>query len=215
MDVKNGLLAFEETISILLFNELHRCICSMEKRIYKWYWFLAKAALSLLLSGGWRIGFSVFYTENYWVEFNRIIWSALISLVILFYAIKMIKGLVDGLKIRGKLGSHNFFIFGLITIAVVSQVTKLFVITARFIIEFQIVGKSSTCLDDLHESFDRGDIGSTDLIMGVFDCCAVYRKKMGTFIFLSPEFCSLLECFFCAGIMIQRKVFSAFKQNAE
>ena len=146
----DGLLLFEEALTVLVFHELYRCVCSPKKRTYKWHRLLCKATPLSMLSGTLAAGFTAlsFKTDgSLWYDAPNVIWSVIAALFLLFFSLKMVLSLVKGLKFRNKLGSRDFFLFGLITITIVSQLTKVALKTAKFIVEYRAYDDHSRCLE--------------------------------------------------------------------
>ena len=200
-------------MTILLFQELYSCICGVKKRKYKWFSLLLKAALLFLLSGAWAVGLRALYLNtsgSLWCDIPKVIWSAVVASLSFYFCWKMARSLFESLKFRGSLDGGNFFLFGLMTITIVSQWAKLTMNAARFVIEFQTYNRFLKCQDDRASSIDTKLFPSDSLnaFVNKFFCRAILENKGWSTIFLSPEFCNLLESVFCIGIMIYRKIFS-------
>ena len=209
----DGLLLFEEALTVLVFHELYRCVCSPKKRTYKWARLLCKATPLFMLSGTLAAGFTAlsFKTDGSpWYDAPNVIWSVIAALFLLFFSLKMVLSLVKGLKFRNKLGSRDFFLFGLITITIVSQLTKVALKTAKFIVEYRAYDDHSRCLEGVADLIpsDSGDgaNGPANILIGFLLCVKNLETKIKAMPYLSPVLGNLIESIFCMGIMIHRRL---------
>ena len=185
-----------------------------KKRKYKWFSLLLKAALLFLLSGAWAVGLKALYLNtsgSLWCDIPKVIWSAVVALLLFYFCWKMVRSLFESLKFRGKLDGTNFFLFGFMTITIVSQWAKLTMNTSRFVIEFQAYNRFLKCRDDRASSIETRFFISDSFLNTMrknLYCFAILENEVWSTIFLSPDFCNLLESIFCIGIMIYRKICS-------
>ena len=209
--IEDGLLTFEEVIGILLFYELYCCICIMKARTYDVRWLLLKAFCLLIFSLAWMSLFTYLdlSTKNFWVQVRKPLWSGVISLLVLFFVIKILISLLNGWNFREKVRDYNFFLIGLILIAVTSQIAKLSVHISKFVIQLKAHQAKNYCQDVLFDSLLFGEA-----IVLLYECQKTFSEAVTAVPYLSVEVCCLLECLFCTGVMLYRKItVSCFKKG--
>ena len=204
--LEHGLLIYEETIGVLLFFELYRCICVMEARQYQMRWLLLKAFLLLLFAAGWMVlfDFADFSAKTKWLKLREVIWGSVMTLLILFFIVKIIITLVGGWNFRERVRGNNFFILGLMMVTVTSQLTKLSVHTTKFVIELTAEDTKFSCLENLMNN-EPGSMSMAEAMLIGMRCEMTRIEHRTPLPFLTTELSCLLECLFCAGVMVYRK----------
>ena len=201
--MEDALLSFEETIGVLLFYELYCCICIMKERTYNSRWLLFKSFWLLIISIAWMFLFKYvnFVAKSQWVNLREVMWSGVFALLVLFLVVKILISLLNGWNFKQRLRGPNFFLIGLILIAVTSQLTKLSVHISRFVIQLTATERKYQCMESI--------LGSgLSLIVAMTraqQCDETFYKSTTAVPYLSTETCCLLECLFCTGVTLYRK----------
>ena len=92
-------------------------------------------------------------------------------------------------------------------VIVTSQLTKLSVHTTKFVIELHAESAKNDCFESLESDNFKGQW--SEAILQGFACQRTEKDDIAASTFLSTELSCLLECFFCAGVMIYRKFITA------
>ena len=203
--MEDGIITFEETLAVLLFHELYCCICKMKKRVYKVHWLLLKAFVLLLFAVGWMHLFSYvdFMLNTNWAKLRRIIWSSVMTLLLLFFVVKIVITLLGGWNFRERLTSNNFFLVGLIAVTVASQLTSLSVHISQFVIKKNAYDMKLQCGENIMSSQFDGTFGEAMLL--ILQCEATHIESAAAVPYLSTELGRFIECLFCSVIMLYRK----------